>query len=63
MKRDRLVRGIAGSLTLLSVILTLAVNPLWIYLAGFVGVMLFFSFATNICPMMILMKKFGIGEE
>jgi len=59
MTTERLLRLIAGVMTLLSVALTLLVNKNWIWLTVFVGANLLQSGITNRCPMKTLLEKMG----
>ncbi|HEY7866622.1 MAG TPA: DUF2892 domain-containing protein [Psychromonas sp.] len=53
------VRVIAGSMILLSVLLTQFVHPGFIWLTVFVGLNLLQSAFTGICPAAFLLKKCG----
>lgn len=57
--QNRWLRLIAGSVVLVSVVLSL-VNPYWLLLTAFVGLNLFQSAFTNWCPMMMVLKKLGV---
>lgn len=50
MNTERGVRLLAGTLTLVSIALTLLVSPWWLLLAAFVGANLFQSSLTGYCP-------------
>jgi rhodanese-related sulfurtransferase len=54
---ERQVRLGAGVLVLTGVTLALTVNPLWVYLCGFVGLGLTFAGLTDICAMGIILEK------
>ena len=54
---ERQVRLGAGVLVLIGVILALTVNPLWVFLCGFVGLGLTLAGLTDICAMGILLEK------
>jgi rhodanese-related sulfurtransferase len=54
---ERQVRSIAGLLVLFGVVAALAVNPLWIYLSGFVGLGLSFAGLTDFCAMGLLLGR------
>ena len=54
---ERQVRLVAGLLVLIGAVLALTVNPLWLYLSGFVGLGLVFAGLTNICAMASLLCK------
>lgn len=53
------VRIIAGSMILLSAILTQFVHPGFIWFTVFIGLNLLQSAFTGICPATFLVKKFG----
>jgi len=57
---DRILRGIAGAFILASLILAYYVSHLWLWLTAFVGLNLLQSAFTNWCPMMAILRKFGI---
>ncbi|MCE7606509.1 YgaP family membrane protein [Vibrio fluvialis] len=59
MTIDNGVRVIAGSMVLLSLILTFYVHPNFIWLTVFVGVNLIQSAFTGICPAAYFLKKIG----
>ncbi len=54
---ERQVRVGAGVLVLTGVVLALTVNPLWVFLCGFVGLGLTFAGLTDICAMGIMLEK------
>lgn len=56
------VRVMAGTMILLSVILTVAVHPGFVWLTVFVGLNLIQSAFTGICPAVALLKKLGLRE-
>lgn len=53
------VRVMAGSMVLLSVILTVYVHPYFVWLTVFVGANLIQSAFTGICPAIYILKKLG----
>ena len=55
-----MIRIIAGVFILLSVGLGMFVSPKWYYFTAFVGLNLLQSGFTNWCPMISLLKKFGV---
>ena len=59
---DRILRGIAGSFILLSLLLAVYVSPLWLWFTAFAGVSLLQSAFTNWCPMMWLLGKLGVKQ-
>ena len=60
MTMDRYLRMIAGFFVMLSLALGAWVNPNWYYFTAFVGLNLFQSAFTNWCPMITILKKFGV---
>ncbi|HFG1516969.1 DUF2892 domain-containing protein [Vibrio cholerae] len=54
------VRVLAGSMVLLSVILTWFVHPNFLWLTVFVGVNLIQSAFTGFCPAVFFLKKLGL---
>ncbi len=56
------IRLIAGSVVLLSLLLT-QINPGWIWLTAFVGLNLWQSAFTNWCPLIFLLQKLGVPEH
>jgi hypothetical protein len=60
MTLDRSVLAFAGFMTLLSVVLTVWVSPLFVWLTVFIGVNLLQSSVTGFCPAASVFKKFGI---
>lgn len=58
--RERIVRAVAGTLVLVSILLSLFVNTQWIYLAAFVGINLLQSSITRFCPLELILKKAGV---
>jgi hypothetical protein len=64
MSLEHAVEAFAGSMVLLSVVLTYFVHPNWVWLTVFVGVNLFQQSFTGFCPAAIVMKKaFGLHTE
>lgn len=57
MKIEYGVRLLAGSLVLLSLALSVWVNPYWLLLAAFVGVNLIQSAFTGFCPAEKILAK------
>ena len=62
MNLDRVVLAFAGSVIILSVILSVVHSPNWLYFTGFVGVNLFQSSITGFCPLAVILKKAGLKE-
>ena len=57
---ERTLRGIAGTLLLISLLLAHYVSLQWLWFAAFIGLNLLQSAFTNWCPMMWILKKLGI---
>jgi hypothetical protein len=57
---NRLIRAIAGSFVLISVLLAVYVNPNWLWFTAFVGANLLQSSITKWCLMEDILKKVGI---
>ncbi len=57
---EKILRGIAGFFVLLSILLAHFVSPLWLWFTVFVGLNLLQSAFTNWCPMMWMLKRFGV---
>lgn len=62
MSIERYLRLIAGFFVLLSVALGYFVSPLWFLFTAFVGLNLLQSAFTNWCPMMSILRKFGVRQ-
>jgi len=56
---EKVLRGIAGAVVLISLGLAVWANINWLWLTAFVGLNLFQSAFTNWCPMMWLLRKIG----
>ncbi len=68
MNSDRIVRIVAGSFVLLTLALGVEGSPLfhsqnWLWLTAFVGLNLFQSGFTTICPLNNILAKFGIKSD
>ncbi|PKQ66920.1 DUF2892 domain-containing protein [Labilibaculum manganireducens] len=55
--RERIIRGIAGTLVLVSILLAVYVNMNWLLLTAFVGLNLMQSSITKWCLMDDILKK------
>lgn len=60
MSLDRMVLAFAGTMVLLSVVLTLFVHPLFVWFTVFIGANVLQSAFTGFCPAAMLFKKLGI---
>ena len=58
--RERIVRAVAGSLVLISIVLTNTVSTNWIWLAVFVGANLLQSSFTKFCPLEKILDAAGV---
>jgi hypothetical protein len=61
--RERIVRAVAGTLVLTSIVLAYFVQINWIWLAVFVGVNLLQSSVTKFCPLEKILDAFGIESS
>ena len=59
MSIDRIVMAFAGTIILLSIVLTMYVHPNFWWLTAFVGVNLLQAAFTGFCPLAIILKKLG----
>ena len=62
MHVERMLRMIAGVVVLASLGLGYAVDARWYWFTAFVGLNLFQSAFTNWCPMMTILRKFGVPD-
>jgi len=60
--QERIIRGIAGTLGLISIALSVTVSTNWLYLAGFVSFNLLQSSLTQWCLMNNILTKLGIPK-
>lgn len=60
--KNRLVRAIAGSFILISLLLAIYVNINWLWFTAFVGVNLVQSSFTKWCLLEDILKKFGVKD-
>ena len=58
--RERVIRAVAGTMVLISIILAYFVNIYWLGLAAFVGINLFQSSITQYCPLEKILDKAGV---
>jgi hypothetical protein len=57
---ERVVLMVAGSVVLVSLGLALYVSQAWLLLTAFVGLNLIISGVFRFCPMVVILKKFGL---
>ncbi len=62
MKLDNWLHLIAGVVVLLALALGALLHPYWNFLAAFVALNLIQSAFTKWCPMMALLRTFGVKE-
>ena len=60
MTLDRAVLAVAGSVLLVSLLLTYFVSPYFVWLSAFVGFNLIQSAFTGFCPAAIVFRKLGV---
>ena len=60
--KNRIVRAIAGSFILISLLLAIYVNINWLWFTAFVGVNLLQSSFTKWCLLEDILHKFGIKD-
>jgi hypothetical protein len=63
MTVERFLRGIAGFLVVVSILLAHYHSLYWLLFTGFVGLNLFQSAFTDWCPMMTFLKKLGVKSQ
>ncbi|MDZ7752360.1 MAG: DUF2892 domain-containing protein [Gammaproteobacteria bacterium] len=59
MTIERIVLAVAGTMVLLSVVLSQVHHPYWLYFTAFVGLNLLQSAFTGFCPMAAILKATG----
>ncbi|WP_125784246.1 YgaP family membrane protein [Pseudoalteromonas rubra] len=60
MRLEAAIRLIAGSMLILSFLLTWFMDPRWVWFSVFIALNLMQSAFTGWCPMMTLLKKLGM---
>jgi len=60
--RERIVRAVAGSMVLISIVLAFNVNIQWLWLGVFVGANLLQSSFTKFCPLELILKQMKIKD-
>lgn len=61
MKLENVIRALAGTLILTSLVLAHFVSQNWLWLTAFVGANLLQSAFTGFCPAETILKKLGVG--
>lgn len=59
MSVDRLVFALAGTLILISLVLSQLHSPLWLWLTAFVGANMLQASFTGLCPAAWIFRKLG----
>lgn len=59
---NRIIRAMAGTFVLISVLLAVYVNQNWLWFTAFVGANLLQSAITKWCLMEDILKKFGVKD-
>ena len=62
MTVERALRLVAGAFVILSVLLGLYVNAIFLWFTVFVGGNLLQSAFTNWCPMMVILRRIGVPD-
>ena len=62
MNLDRAVLTLAGTVTLISVLLVTLVSPWWLLLTTFVGLNLLQSSFTGFCPAAMILRRLGFSS-
>ena len=60
--KQRVVRAVAGTFILISLILAIEVNINWLWFTAFVGANLLQSSITKWCLLEVILEKFGIKD-
>jgi hypothetical protein len=60
--KERIVRAVAGTMVLFSILLASFVHIYWLGLAAFVGLNLLQSSFTRFCPLEIILDKAGVKK-
>lgn len=62
MNLDRMVLAFAGSMILISLLLSQLHHVYWLWFTAFIGLNLLQSAFTGFCPLAVLLKKLGVAE-
>ncbi|QTE36479.1 YgaP family membrane protein [Mucilaginibacter sp. P25] len=60
--KERIVRAVAGTMVLTSIILAYTINIQWLWLGVFVGLNLVQSAFTRFCPLELILKAVGVKD-
>lgn len=58
--RERIIRAVAGTFVLISIVLAYFISIQWLWLSAFVGVNLLQSSFTKFCPLEKILEKMSI---
>jgi hypothetical protein len=58
-----IIRRVAGTLVLASVLLAHYHSPYWLWFTAFVGFNLLQSSFTNFCPVEMVLRRLGVGRD
>jgi len=61
--KERIVRAVAGSLVLVSIILANYISIHWLWLTAFVGFNLLQSTFTRFCPLEKILDRLGVDRD
>ena len=61
--KERIIRAVAGSLVLISILLTVYVSKNWLWLTGFVGLNLLQSSLTRFCPLEKILERTDVDKK
>jgi len=61
MNVDRAVMALAGTMVLLSVVLTWLASPYWLLLTAFVGANMLQASFTGFCPAAVVFRRLGLN--
>lgn len=59
MKKEHIIRLVAGSLALSGVVLSYLISPQWVWLTVFVSINLIQSSFSGFCPLEMILDKLG----
>ncbi|MGE0022203.1 MAG: DUF2892 domain-containing protein [Hyphomicrobium sp.] len=60
MTIDRAVLAFAGTMILMSLVLSHIHNPYWLFLTAFVGLNMLQASVTRFCPLAFVLKRLGV---
>lgn len=63
MRMHMIIRRIAGTFVLASLLLAHYHSPYWLWFTAFVGFNLLQSSFTDFCPLEIVLRKLGVGGD